>query len=677
MHRMKAIIKRSVTFLLALVISFISVVSFCDVPEAHATAVDLYSAEQVIATLMYSLGISADVLYNTGGALQPDTTSSLYQVLFIDYGGIQPSPDPDQEPEQQNYVIVPSKQDADTTLQLLLEADAARRPDIEAMVETAQKTGKIVIDEASGLWEYLKENIGKVVTSLKKPDSESADYYNMKSDSFTQSDLSNYILSTVSSQFLAQGVSWSPSSYSYWFEDSFPYSSKEIYIALFYNYCSNGFISTYDDNDIFTVYNEGVRVFVYTDYSKFLKLPTYVKSYYSDPDASSGYYADWDYLYNYISASPKCFKGSAPDYISGQASNLLLLTPSSFQLWQKNYTPNIGAKDNYDRAYDPTPGHTTDIITPSNQVEQKPDGSYDVTGDYVIDMTNPVTYPVDLTDGVTLDDKRTPVTELATVKDPITNPDPDPDTDTDPEPEPEPEPEPASWWERLFQWLSKIYNALIRLPQILTNNGLVFGNIVTVLNTISLAVHAIQTAAEGLLSGFDGLEIPDYADLIWELPARFADIIEFPEIDFPEFPEINIPEIPNYLDILKQMLEFLKNLLKLGNIETLLQSMFVFDTAAIALALDELLDVWNFDFLKDLRDKFGAFAFSDECLYPKIKIARPKIFAPYYKDQYIVLCDFADYKSQLSWCRNTIRMMIWIYFIYSIFRHFKVRLSLS
>lgn len=657
---MKAIIKRSVTFLLALVISFISVVSFCDVPEAHAAEIaTLYTAEEIIATLMLSLGVTIqdyDMWTDGTGALQPDTTSDRFQV--IQGGGGSNQEEPDQDPNPSSYFFVPSKQDADATLQLLLEADAARKPDIEAMIETAQKTGKIVINKASGLWEFLKENIGKVVTSLKKPDEDAAmaAYYDMSD--LSQSDLSDYLNTLVVNMYAPTGVA-----------ENLQFSSSELALMFGKSYYVLYMLKDCYNSVPYTVY--GVSFDNYSDLQKFV---AEIKNIYVSEDTIAQ-----------LNYAVRCFNYNSTTSVwsnskwSGKVVDIRLLNPNEAHLLQQNYTPNIAAKDNYDRAYDPTSGHMTDIITPSNQIEQKPDGSYDVTGDYVIDMTNPVTYPVDLTDGVTLDDKRTPVTELATVKEPITNPDPDPDTDTDtdPEPEPEPEPEPASLWERLFQWLSKIYNALIRLPQILTNNGLVFGNIVTVLNTISLAVHAIQTAAEGLLSGFDGLEIPDYADLIWELPARFADIIEFPEIDFPEFPEINIPEIPNYLDILKQMLEFLKNLLKLGNIETLLQSMFVFDTAAIALALDELLDVWNFDFLKDLRDKFGAFAFSDDCLYPKIKIARPKIFAPYYKDQYIILCDFADYKSQLSWCRNTIRMMIWIYFIYSIFRHFKVRLSLS
>ena len=666
MRRMKAIIKRSVTFLLAMVISFISVVSFCDVPEAHAAEIaTLYTVEEIIATLMLSLGVTVQVydMWTDGtGALQPDTTSDRFQV--IQGGGGSNQEEPDQDPSPSSYFFVPSKQDADTTLQLLLEADAARKPDIEAMIETAQKTGKIVIDEASGLWEYLKENIGKVVNSLKKPDEDAAmeEYYDMSSlyAVYPYTEFYNYVGAVVKDMYAKVGVSTSANALTSVNSKYFGSVTASYYLLFTTLYVSDSGESVYEVHGVY-----------FSDYQSFIREPEWLTT---NMSTTNGYAyftrSVWDFYTSLDAAYSSCNV-----YRYGKVVDIRLLNPNEAHLLQQNYTPNIAAKDNYDRAYDPIPGHTTDIITLSNQVEQKPDGSYDVTGDYVIDMTNPVTYPVDLTDGVTLDDKRTPVTELATVKDPITNPDPDPDTDADTDPEPEPEP--ASWWERLFQWLSKIYNALIRLPQILTNNGLVLGNIVTVLNTISLAVHAIQTAAEGLLSGFDGLEIPDYADLIWELPARFADIIEFPEIDFPEFPEINIPEIPNYLDILKQMLEFLKNLLKLGNIETLLQSMFVFDTAAIALALDELLDVWNFDFLKDLRDKFGAFAFSDECLYPKIKIARPKIFAPYYKDQYIVLCDFADYKCQLSWCRNTIRMMIWIYFIYSIFRHFKVRLSLS
>ncbi len=651
---MKAFIKRSVTFLLALVISFISVVSFCDVPEAHATAVDLYSTEQIIATLMYSLGISVqayDTWTDGTGALQPDFTSDRYQV--IEGGGGSGQEDP--EPKPKKYYFIPSKKDSDACLQQLYAAEAARKPDIDAMIETAKKTGKIVIDKASGLWEYLKENVGKVVTSLKKPDEDAAlaEYYNISG--LPQSDLSNYILSIVSSEFSAHGVSWSPGSDSYRFESNFPYSRDNVYIAVFYNSAQSGVVNEYC---------ECVRVLVYTNYTWFSNLPSNAKTFYSDYNSLNGYYADWQYLYSFVPSESYCYVGSSWDYINGLASDLQLLTPSSYQLWQKNYTPAIAAKDNYNRVYVPEPGHATEIITPDTQVEQNPDGSYSVTGNYVIDMKNPVSYPVDMTDGVTLDEKKTPIAEILPKQDPSIKPKPEPD----PEPEPKPDPEPLSLWEQLFRWLKMIYDVAVKLPQILTSNGLVLGNIVSSMSTISLAVHAIQTAAEGLLSGFDGLEIPDYSDLIQELPALFADAIEFPEI--------NIPEIPNYLDILKQMLELLKNLLKLGNIQSLLQSMFVIDYAAVSAAMKDALNVWDFDFLTDLKNLFN-FNYKDNYDYPRIAVKCPKILAPYYGKAEIVLCDFSNYKTQLKWGRNIIRMMIWVYFLYAVFNHFRVKLDLS
>lgn len=650
---MKAFIKRSVTFTLALVISFISIVSFCDVPEAHATAVDLYTTEQIIATLMYSLGISVqayDTWTDGTGALQPDFTSDRYQV--IEGGGGSGQEDPDPEPKPAKYYFVPSKKDADACLQQLYAAEAARKPDIDAMIETAKKTGKIVIDKASGLWEYLKENVGKVVTSLKKPDDGSdamADYYDLSGlyrywdDSIGYHDtyFYQYVGDVVKDMYAKVGINTPPNQLN---DENASFGSSAFkYYLLFTTYYVSGDFTKYV-----------VRGMHFSDYQTFISKSEWLTANMSTLD-SSAYFDPVLYDFNvsldgtYSSYGRTC---------SGKVVDIHLLNMSEAHLLQQSYTPAITAKDNYNRVYVPEPGHATEIITPDTQVEQNPDGSYSVTGDYVIDMKNPVSYPVDLTDGVTLDEKKTPVAEILPKQDPSIKPDPDP----------EPEPEPESLWERLFQWLSKIYDALIQLPQILTSNGLVLGNIVSSMSTISLAVQAIQTAAEGLLSGFDGLEIPDYADLIRALPAQFADAIEFPEI--------NIPEIPNYLDILKQMLELLKNLLKLGNIETLLQSMFVIDYDAVSAAMKDALNVWDFDFLTDLKNLF-SFKYTDQYDYPRIAVKCPKILAPYYGKAEIVLCDFSNYKTQLKWGRNIIRMMIWVYFLYAVFNHFRVKLDLS
>lgn len=651
---MKVFIKRSVTFTLALVISFISIVSFCDVPEAHATAVDLYTTEQIIATLMYSLGISVqnyDTLTDGTGALQPDFTSDRYQV--IEGGGGSGQEDPEPEPKPAKYYFVPSKKDADACLQQLYAAEAARKPDIDAMIETAKKTGKIVIDKASGLWEYLKENVGKVVTSLKKPDAGSdalASYYDMSSlylDS--ESEFYNYVGAVVKDMYAKVGVSTSDNALTEANSRNFGSIVTSYYLLFTTMYVSSSGETIYEVHGMQLGSAQGL-----------INWANWLESNMSTTDSRAYFNSSvWDF---YVSMNGAYQSYNV--YKSGKVVDIYFLNPNEFHLLQQSYTPAIAAKNNYDRVYVPEPGHATEIITPDTQVEQNPDGSYSVTGDYVIDMKNPVSYPVDMTDGVTLDDKKTPVAEILPKQDPSIKPKPEPN----PEPEPEPDPEPLSLWEQLFRWLKMIYDAAVQLPQILTSNGLVLGNIVSSMNTISLAVHAIQTAAEGLLSGFDGLEIPDYADLIRELPAQFADAIEFPEI--------NIPEIPNYLDILKQMLELLKNLLKLGSIEALLQSMFVIDYDAVSAAMKDALNVWDFDFLTDLKNLF-SFKYTDQYDYPRIAVKCPKIIAPYYDKDEIVLCDFSNYKTQLKWGRNIIRMMIWVYFLYAIFQHFKVRLDLS
>ena len=652
---MKAFIKRSTVFMLALIISFISIVSFCDVPVAHATAVDLYSTEEIIATLMYSLGISVqdyDTWTDGTGALQPDFTSDRYQV--IEGGGGSSQEDPEPEPKPAKYYFVPSKKDADACLQQLYAAEAARKPDIDAMIETAKKTGKIVIDKASGLWEFLKENVGKVVTSLKKPDVGSdalASYYDLSSlCNYPATEFYQYVGEVVKDMYAKVGISTPANQLSS--DNTYFDSVIGHYYLLFTTY----YVSSTGSAAVYEVH--GMRFFD-SQYQNFIGMPNWLNSNMTATDGRT--YFSKNEICSSVWDFHASLDGAYSDYNTycyGKVVDIRLLNSSEAHLLQQSYTPAIAAKENYDRVYVPEPGHTTEIITPDTQVEQNPDGSYSVTGDYVIDMKNPVSYPVDMTDGVTLDDKKTPVAEISPIQDPSTKPDPDPD----------PEPEPVSLWEQLFRWLKMIYDAAVQLPQILTSNGLVLGNIVSSMSTISLAVHAIQAAAEGLLSGFDGLEIPDYADLIQELPALFADAIEFPEI--------NIPEIPNYMDILRQMLELLKNLLTLGNIQSLLQSMFVIDYDAVAAAMRDALNVWDFDFLTDLKNLFN-FKYTDNYDYPRIAVKCPKILAPYYGKAEIVLCDFSNYKTQLKWGRNIIRMMIWVYFLYAVFNHFRVKLDLS
>lgn len=612
-----------------------------------AEVLALYTVEEIMATILFSLGVTIQGYESlTDGSSALDLSSDRYQVI---QGGGGSQEDPDQDPDPSSYVILPSKQDALSFQEMIKLSDEYEQYKFDEMIANAQQTGKIVIDKASGAWDFLKEQAGELFSKLKRPNIDNLDecssFYSMSSyaGDYPYTNFYNYVINVVDGYYHKYGISTSgeltDTNSTYLYNNNCPYylvfasqlsvSDTRVYASRF---------TTYDD--CLKFYNE-----IYKSLTSYNSRMSY-----------TGYY----FYREYDSTGHKAV--SYDSSVWGKVVDAIILSPSQADLLNNSYTPNLDYKSDYDNVYSPAPDHVTDIITPGNTVIPNPDGSYAIGGNYVIDVTNPVTYPVDLTDGVTLDDSKTPITELAVSE--------DPSGDIEPDPEPEPEPE-LSFWEKLFEWLKRIYDLLTQLPQILTDHGFTLGNIVTSLSSINLTVGAIQRIADSLLTAFNGLEIPDYSNLIQEVPSKIAEALEFPEINFPEI------EIPDYTSIFEQMLEFLSYLPKLGNIESLLTSIFVVDFNAVNDALYKALDVWDFDFLKDLQNLIGLLKYADDYRYPKFKIKCPAILAPYYDDDEIVLCDFANYKVQLLWCRNAIRMMLWVYFLYCVFRHFKVRFTVS
>lgn len=605
-----------------------------------AEVLALYSVEEILATILFSLGVTIQGYDSlTDGSSALDLSSDRYQVI---QGGGGSQEDPDQDPDPSSYVILPSKQDALSFEEQLKLSQEYEQYKFDEMIANAQQTGKIVIDKASGAWDFLKEQVGVLFSKISSINKQNSDL----------------ITSENSSQYCIPDGKY-----------------NEFYKYLTFLLGSNVPLNGSNTRGCYLNTN-CYYVLVNSSNNYTYLLHSYNMSEFNSMinSLSSGHIDIWDAVYFYFNNNNKANWSSAYGSAASKSTGIRLDSIVSYKildnlsmqdaisLQNRGFTDSLANKPSYSSVYDPAPDHATDIITPSNTVIPNPDGSYSIGGNYVIDVTNPVTYPVDLTDGVTLDDSKTPITELAPAE--------DQPGEIEPDPEPEPEPE-LSFWERLFEWLKRIYDLLTQLPQILTDHGLTLGNIVTSLSSINLTVGAIQQIADSLLTAFNGLEIPDYSDLIQEVPSKIAEALEFPEINFPEI------EIPDYTSIFEQMLEFLSYLPKLGNIESLLTSIFVVDFNAVNDALYKALDVWDFDFLKDLQNLIGLLKYADDYRYPKFKIKCPAILAPYYDNDEIVLCDFANYKVQLLWCRNAIRMMLWVYFLYCVFRHFKVRFTVS
>lgn len=111
----------------------------------------------------------------------------------------------------------------------------------------------------------------------------------------------------------------------------------------------------------------------------------------------------------------------------------------------------------------------------------------------------------------------------------------------------------------------------------------------------------------------------------------------------------------------------------------LLQQRAMIDTAAISAAAGGFGDMWEtkFPFLPAIKEMFEEISFPDVYAYPVIKMQTPDIIYTFYKEDYIILCDFSNYKDLLAWCRNLVKAMIWVGFAYSLFEDIKTRFSIG
>lgn len=116
-----------------------------------------------------------------------------------------------------------------------------------------------------------------------------------------------------------------------------------------------------------------------------------------------------------------------------------------------------------------------------------------------------------------------------------------------------------------------------------------------------------------------------------------------------------------------------------GSIASSIDSVFVLDFEAINAAVSDMAAVWEttFPFASDLFALFDDFNFSEDYEYPVIKMKTPDILNTYYQDEYIILCDFANYAYYCKWVRNLIKGLLWFSFALSVFNHLKTDLSIG
>lgn len=286
-------------------------------------------------------------------------------------------------------------------------------------IETAQTTGQVVIDKASGVWEKLKAQFGEVIDKFKTPDideSEYESYYNMGNfdNSTYHNNFYNYLDSVIFNLYNKYGVQTSGHFSDY--DASYFYSSSSSAYYIIY--------SALQSNGTYTVHG-----IVCSSIDDLMKITKQIRTDLVSPTSKTYYTCSvWNFYPNPVDGQYR--SGGYSSYNVnryGQCVDLQILSPSGYE----NYLElkglgmtNVSYKDNYDIVYHPpTVGdvaHAYDIITPENTAEKDEDGTYKIGGAYVIDVANPVTYPVDLTDGQTIPDEKSeigtiPITDIVKV----------------------------------------------------------------------------------------------------------------------------------------------------------------------------------------------------------------------------------------------------------------------
>lgn len=227
----------------------------------------------------------------------------------------------------------------------------------------------------------------------------------------------------------------------------------------------------------------------------------------------------------------------------------------------------------------------------------------------------------------------------------------------------------------ITKFLNRILNSISNLPLLFDKEGeLYIGHIFSDMSSIVSYVGSIAQTVKNLPKDIaDLIEIPvlNPQEIVEALNEGlvFPNLpVELPEINIPEIkvPDVNVefPAIPNYMSVL-------------NNILLAVQNIFVIDTAAVDVSAKKLVGIWDkhLPFIPKVQKLISSVSFSDAYEYPVIKIGTPKNIRPYYDSDYIVLLDFgnSDVRQYFVWARTIIKAGLWIAFLYSLLRHFKVR----
>ena len=227
----------------------------------------------------------------------------------------------------------------------------------------------------------------------------------------------------------------------------------------------------------------------------------------------------------------------------------------------------------------------------------------------------------------------------------------------------------------ITKFLNRILNSISNLPLLFDKEGeLYIGHIFSDMSSIVSYVGSIAQTIKNLPKDIaDLIEIPvlNPQEIVEALNEGlvFPNLpVELPEINIPEIkvPDVNVefPAIPNYMSVL-------------NNILLAVQNIFVIDTAAVDVSAKKLVGIWDkhLPFIPKVQKLISSVSFSDAYEYPVIKIGTPKNIRPYYDSDYIVLLDFgnSDVRQYFVWARTIIKAGLWIAFLYSLLRHFKVR----
>lgn len=111
-------------------------------------------------------------------------------------------------------------------------------------------------------------------------------------------------------------------------------------------------------------------------------------------------------------------------------------------------------------------------------------------------------------------------------------------------------------------------------------------------------------------------------------------------------------------------------LLSIDGVAATLENMFVLDFDVITEALGGFTSLWEekLPFVNKLPGLLDGIVATDSYNYPVIKMKTPDILSTFYEEEYIVLCDFAEYEVYILWVRNLLKVLLWFSFFLYMFK---------